>query len=431
MIPKSRISPIGAKILSYLPAPNTAGQAVASPARKASPTTTSNPTNEGRYWYNQPIVRWDHVFSDRDKFNMLFSEFHGFEYRSTNTFPPPVATGNTDNNRTFTGLNLDETHVISPTAVLDIRANWFRFVQFTPSYTSQAQAISAASLGMTDMMQAPTVTSSVMPEYQHRRLYRHAVRFAAAISWSPYNSWQFTAQPDRDERQALVPLRRSKSITKPRATWLRAMPTARSPSAAITQQASGHTSSTTEAAINGVAALLLGMPTSGDHRQQRHLLHHAPLLWLVYAQDDWKVTNRLTLNIGLRYDVQLPYLERYNRRPRMFDINKVNPLSDQILAVWNADAAAYNATNPKYPYPAAPAAIYGVWQFAGQNGIPRRAQLHRLDQRGAAHRLCVSRERQDRDSRRLRHVLPVRSPATPTRRPASARLPTISQLSIR
>ncbi len=108
---------------------------------------------------------------------MLFSEFHGFEYRSSNTFPPPVATGNSDNNRTFTGLNLDETHVISPTAVLDIRANWFRFVQLTPSYTSQAQAISAASLGMTDLKPAPTVTNSVMPEINIGGLYRNVVRF--------------------------------------------------------------------------------------------------------------------------------------------------------------------------------------------------------------------------------------------------------------
>ena len=43
-----------------------------------------------------------------------------------------------------------------------------------------------------------------------------------------------------------------------------------------------------------------------------------------------------------------------------FNINAVNPLSPQILAAWNANAAAYNATNPKYPYPAAPSAIYGV-----------------------------------------------------------------------
>src|ERR1039458_596785 len=85
-------------------------------------------------------------------------------------------------------------------------------------------------------------------------------------------------------------------------------------------------------------------------------------------------TKRLTFNIGLRYDVQLPYLERYNRMASQFNINTVNPLSSQILNVWNQDAAAYNATNPKYPYPAAPPALYGVWQFAGQNGLPRRAQ---------------------------------------------------------
>ena len=50
----------------------------------------------------------------------------------------------------------------------------------------------------------------------------------------------------------------------------------------------------------------------------------------------------------------------------MFNINQVNPLSPQILAAWNADAAAYNATNPKYPYPAAPSGH--LWRLADLPG---------------------------------------------------------------
>jgi hypothetical protein len=33
----------------------------------------------------------------------------------------------------------------------------------------------------------------------------------------------------------------------------------------------------------------------------------------IYAQDDWKVSNRLTLNIGLRYEIPTPWVDRYDR----------------------------------------------------------------------------------------------------------------------
>jgi hypothetical protein len=373
VIPASRISPIAQKILSYLPAPNTVGQfSVGAPAGSIPITNNYiNPTNEGRYWYNQPIVRWDHVLSDKDRFYMLFSEFHGFEYRSTSTFPPPVATGNSDNNRTFTGINLDETHVISPTAVLDIRANWFRFVQLTPSYTSQALAISAASLGMTGLKPAPTVTTSVMPEINIGGYTGTLFGSGGSYSWSPYNSWQFT--PNLTLTRGKHSLRfgfevhyEAKGNVAPGDAY------GQFTFGNITSQASGHTFLSTEN-FNGIASLLLGIPTSGDQAiNASYYITRPYYAW--YAQDDWKVNNRLTVNIGLRYDVQLPYLERYNRMASMFNINQVSPLSNQIESVWAANAAAYNATNPKYPYPAAPPALYGVWEFAGQNGYPRRAQ---------------------------------------------------------
>lgn len=52
VIPQSRISPVGARILSYYPAPNAAGLNNNLVARE----------NLGRYYYNQPMGRWDHVF---------------------------------------------------------------------------------------------------------------------------------------------------------------------------------------------------------------------------------------------------------------------------------------------------------------------------------------------------------------------------------
>jgi len=45
-----------------------------------------------------------------------------------------------------------------------------------------------------------------------------------------------------------------------------------------------------------------------------------------FAQDNWKVTPKLTLNLGLRYDVSLPRTERHNRM-NWFDPNVASPLT--------------------------------------------------------------------------------------------------------
>ncbi|MEO7142019.1 MAG: carboxypeptidase-like regulatory domain-containing protein, partial [Bryobacteraceae bacterium] len=158
VIPSSRISPIATRILSYLPFENGPGQG----AGGISGNFVAN-HNEGRYWYNQPVIRFDHTIGENDKLFFLYSHFHGYEFRSSTGFAKPVATGNTDNQRTFSGVNVGETHVISPTVVLDIRGNLARFIQDTPGYNDQALKIAPASIGMTGMIHAPTVSQAVIP----------------------------------------------------------------------------------------------------------------------------------------------------------------------------------------------------------------------------------------------------------------------------
>lgn len=94
---------------------------------------------------------------------------------------------------------------------------------------------------------------------------------------------------------------------------------------------------------NALASFLLGEVNAGAV-QISDLIQTRASYWGFYAQDDWRLTNRLTLNYGLRWEAELPRREATNK------MSSFDPL----------------APNPISGTP-------GVVTFAGVNGTPQRA----------------------------------------------------------
>ncbi len=362
VIPKSRISAAGQRILNVYPAETVPGTLISN--------YVSN--NTGRYYYNQPMFRFDHIFGPKDKFYGMYSFQDGYEYRAN--FPKPAAApGNVDNKRTFTNVILNYTRVVSPTTVFDVRASYYRFVQKTPGYNDEALQLSASKdFGMTKLVRPPTAPNDAVPGFTvggYGQVYGNGSPLG---TWTPETTFNFA--PSLNMTRGTHNLRTGFDY-KYRIIADGATGNSQGNftfDGSLTRQASGRNLNTTDQ-FNGIATVLLGIPTGGSIAYNDTNYRTRPSFGF-YIQDDWKLTPRLTLNMGLRYDISPAYLERFNRRTAGFEPNIKHPLSDQIVAAWAAAKTAWDA-NPanKYPYPAAPAQITGSWLFAGVNGQPRRA----------------------------------------------------------
>lgn len=76
---------------------------------------------------------------------------------------------------------------------------------------------------------------------------------------------------------------------------------------------------------DAMATFLMGYPDQGGYYEIQDQIASENYQFAGYFQDNWRATNKLTLNFGLRYEVTLPRTERHNRQ-NWFDPNVTSPL---------------------------------------------------------------------------------------------------------
>ncbi len=347
------INPIAMKILSYFPAPNVA----------APPGTNPYNSNYFTPWTSETIVRnvlakFDENFSNSDRLS-----FRGSWYVNRNSFanlfggnffPGPGGNGEGGNSKGWS-VNPDWVHTFSPTLLLDVRASGgysdtFQFYSrgfnpatlgggWTPSLVSQLgsfgdilPSISFTSNGFSSL------SATLPPNW----ISGTDLNFFPDLTWVKGKHTIHVGFDMRYRMQGYIGTPGGLGFVSPNF-----------------QVGNGWTQQNYQnsgLAFQGfdLASALLGYADSGNTQPVVNRTYSS-YYYAPFVQDDWKVTSKLTLNFGLRYDLSPPPTERHNSANYAFDTTSLNPVDAQI------NHALLPGGEP----------ILGSFTFAGVNGKPR------------------------------------------------------------
>jgi hypothetical protein len=108
------------------------------------------------------------------------------------------------------------------------------------------------------------------------------------------------------------------------------------------------------------AGFMLGVPTgiSIDSNDSYDLVN---AYYAGYVQDDWHVSSRLTINVGVRYEVEDGFVEQQNRMLANFDAAATLPITAAAQAAYAANPVPGQSTID----------VRGGALYAGRSGTPR------------------------------------------------------------
>jgi hypothetical protein len=346
-IPVNRFSTFGTKVLSLFPDPNTPGIGPAQTNNFLNTNVTTFPTKQ---W----IGRLDYRASDKDAVFFEWGSAYNTQF-SPSPFPADSLLnfgGTTPAGNNNMHHSLDWTKTIDPTTTVDLRAGYNRAEQIRSNALSAA--FNPATLGLPaslvsqfTQLQFPAVsvgtyggsTSSRVNDFQAEQTLSLQANVGKAIRT---HLLKMGGEVRHYGFAHLQPGNPSGTFTFSK-NWTQANPL-------VASATSG----------NEIATMLLGYPSAGsvDNNESPWFSTH---YYGLYIQDDWKVTRRLTLNLGLRYDYQTPLFERYNRINRGFAFDQPSPIASQVKSAAGVE---------KCP---ACANLTGGLLFAGSSGDSRFA----------------------------------------------------------
>ena len=347
LIPASRISPIAKNILGYIPMPNTTGF--------ADGTNNLNRTDEPEVltYYNN-VARVDHSFSPDHRMYVRFNNYK--RYSTYYDYFKSMASGGVNNWPQY-AVSLDDVYHFNPTTFMNLRyAGYQLSIGITPKAESIGFDLTTLGLpkSLNDATSAnertfPHVTvanyfSTISEWYEHNHQNHNFEGHITAIRGG--HSLRFGGDA-RQYRTFHVELGRTSTAAFDfQNTWTRGPfnTSAGSPKG------------------QGLATMLLGLPTGGYVDRNASYAEQSTE-YSFYVHDDWRVTPRLTLNLGIRYEIESPLTERFNRTVRGYDFNTPNPLE--------ASAKANYAASPIPELPAAQFRFAGGLTFPGVGGQPR------------------------------------------------------------
>jgi hypothetical protein len=355
IIPPGRINPAAKAILSYFPKPNSTALPGTNPT--AGDYVASTPSTNK---YRNMLAKWDQKLSTADRLSLRWGLWESFNQADFNGIPGSAGYGlepQVVRDNTFTA---DWIHPFSPSLVLDVKAS----ASVRTDYISYTQAgFDLTSLGWSQSLVSQLAgtgdqfPSANFANYDGLGSYygRSGGQVNNAGAFFPRLTWikgKHTLHAGFDMRLHQLNQKDTGSCyTSPYCNGDGATfftdPMWTSDSI-IDQAGSPGTG-------DDIASFLLGTPNSGSVGVARNYF----LSWHYYApfvQDDWKVTPKLTLNLGVRWDFTGPITERRNELNDAFDTTSINPINS-ITSLPNGQPILGGMTfagvngNPRSPYP--------------------------------------------------------------------------------